>query len=400
MMHSNRRDMSSSPLQQHIVEQRWLKLTRSIVHAGCVSCTCNPIGHARWSGYLGSRFAHPTLQNHRILFVGSNHNGGQNGLLGTPQMAAYNSALLSWANADPTISADEQLLQTMRSAYQTSWPAWGAVWRIFGAIRSALGVADDEFAFTNLARCPDPTSVVDDKAIEACQKSFPLRELIEGIDARVIFLAKSGPVGNNIRIDGEESGIRIVVRYANGSRGQRPGSAHYTQWISEICRGVRNFAVMSAGQPRKFMLDSNIYDEIVKVPAMLKTLNRLTVAGNMIVLQTHIQRDELAKIVDDQKRIDVLSVIASTVPTNGAIYGISKFGQATFGAGDGNLKIDDIRSEAFEHGADALIGTTAVAVADVLVTEDRRLAKRVMSKSHLPVWLFSEFRDFVESLTP
>jgi hypothetical protein len=75
------------------------------------------------------------------------------------------------------------------------------------------------------------------------------------------------------------------------------------------------------------------------------------------------------------------------------------FEEATWGAGKGQLKIDDIRSDAYGHGADALIATTAVLAADVLVTEDRQFAKRVTSNSQLPVWRFCEFKDFVALLS-
>jgi predicted transport protein len=295
-------------------------------------------------------------------------------------------------------AGDDSLLRAMRTAYQTSWPTWGAVWRIFGEIRSALRIADDDFAFVNLARCPDPTHVTDDKAIVACQQAFPLDDLIEALDARVVFLAKSGPVGRNIHITGEGD-ERIIIRYANGSRGSRPGAAHYTQWLPKTCVEVRRFMLVTDHQPRRFMLDTNIYDEIVAVPGMSDRLNGLSASGDIIILQTHVQRDELENISDEQKKAGVLKIAVTWVLTSGAVYGTSKWGQATWGAGAGEVKIEDVRSDSAGHVADALIATTAAVEADVLVTEDRRLTKRVNRVSHLPVWPFSEFRSFVEART-
>jgi hypothetical protein len=63
-----------------------------------------------------------------------------------------------------------------------------------------LGVGADEFAFINLARCPDPRVAKDDDAISACQQSFPIAELIEVIDARVVFFAKQNALAKRITI--------------------------------------------------------------------------------------------------------------------------------------------------------------------------------------------------------
>ena len=152
-------------------------------------------------------------------------------------------------------------------------------------------------------------------------------------------------------------------------------------------------------QPRRFMLDTNIYDEIVAVPGMSDRLNGLSASGDIIILQTHVQRDELENISDEQKKAGVLKIAVTWVLTSGAVYGTSKWGQATWGAGAGEVKIEDVRSDSAGHVADALIATTAAVEADVLVTEDRRLTKRVNRVSHLPVWPFSEFRSFVEART-
>lgn len=203
--------------KQECVESAWLDLTHRAARDPDGACVCRPSTFgARWSGYLGSAYA-----TKRVMFVGANHNGGETGLQRTPQMARYNALLRAWASTPrhPSEKRDRDLLAAMRETYATSWPKWGAVWAIFGAIRLAIDVDEDAFAFVNLARCPNPDAIDDDSAIAACQKGFPLAELVERCDARVIFLAKSGALGAGIRIPGDGEG-RLVVRYANGSYGQ------------------------------------------------------------------------------------------------------------------------------------------------------------------------------------
>lgn len=70
-------------------------------------CICRPsiAGAARWSGYLGARYA-----STRVLFVGANHNGGDTGLLKTPAMAEYNRQLKVWSEGD---APSRELLEPM-----------------------------------------------------------------------------------------------------------------------------------------------------------------------------------------------------------------------------------------------------------------------------------------------
>jgi len=66
-------------------------------------------------------------------------------------------------------------------------------------------------------------------------------EAAEALDARVVFLAKSGPVGRGVRIPGENTQARLAIRYGNGSRGSRPGAPHYSHWLPEVAARVRAF---------------------------------------------------------------------------------------------------------------------------------------------------------------
>jgi hypothetical protein len=83
----------------------------------------------------------------------------------------------------------------------------------------------------NLARCFDPEpDAMDDRYIPGCQRSWPLDDLVHRLGARIVFLAKGGSVGKQIRIAGEADGAPSVVRYATSWSGQRNG-LHYGNWI-------------------------------------------------------------------------------------------------------------------------------------------------------------------------
>ncbi len=82
--------------------------------------------------------------------------------------------------------------------------------------------------------------------IPKCQCSFPLADLVSAIDARVIFLAKGGPVGRAIEIpkethDPQQRSGRYVVRYGSGSRGERLGFRHWKHWLPDESKAVQDF---------------------------------------------------------------------------------------------------------------------------------------------------------------
>ena len=59
--------------------------------------------------------------------------------------------------------------------------------------------------------------------------------------------------------------------------------------------------------------------------------------------------------------------------------------------------IDDVRSESGGHTEDALIAVTASHMADVLVTQDKRLAKQILALGgSCDVWGFDKFNEWVE----
>ena len=85
------------------------------------------------------------------------------------------------------------------------------------------------------------------------------------------------------------------------------------------------------------------------------------------------------------------------MPLTGALWEVSKWDEASWGSEAGD---EVIRSVAIgkKHGRDALIAATAVAVAEVLVSDDRRLCNRIKAaNTELKVWSFDEFTAWLRN---
>lgn len=151
---------------------------------------------------------------------------------------------------------------------------------------------------------------------------------------------------------------------------------------------------------KKFMLDTQIYDLIIAVPGFIEQINRLTSNGEVEILCTHIQNDELFNIQDAHKRAEVARIKRRQVTTAGAVYGISKYGMATYGNGSSSgISLNQIRSSSKQHTKDALIATTASRDADVLVTEDKRFFKKFnLISTSCNVWSFDKFKAYILNL--
>jgi predicted nucleic acid-binding protein len=150
----------------------------------------------------------------------------------------------------------------------------------------------------------------------------------------------------------------------------------------------------------KVMLDSNIFDAIIKDASLIDHLNALSAGGRLTILTTHVQEDELAQIPDPVKREQISKIRRTYVRTAGGVWGVSKYGMSTWGDGSqSGCSIGEIDSTSHKHTADALIATTASADADVLVTNDDRLPKRMAeTQARCKVWKFEEFRDHIDRL--
>jgi hypothetical protein len=146
----------------------------------------------------------------------------------------------------------------------------------------------------------------------------------------------------------------------------------------------------------RVMSDTMIYDLIVSTPALADRMRALIASRDLDHIQTHVQRDQLAAIPDEKKRVAVLEVPARSIPTTDLVLDVSPLGEARLGTGSaGGIGYEDI---GHRHAHDALIAMAAAADADVLVTHDVRLTKKVRSsQAALDVWDFERFHGWIES---
>ncbi len=146
----------------------------------------------------------------------------------------------------------------------------------------------------------------------------------------------------------------------------------------------------------RVMIDTHVFDYICNEPAVKARLEELVAKDTLRLVTTHAQIDEIEKIGDAAYRERLLSLRddlhMELVPTKGTLFGISRWGMATF---DNSDDLDRLRnSERTENPSiDALIFNTATLESiDFLVSCDKErteIARKV--KPSLVVKKWEEF---------
>ena len=120
------------------------------------------------------------------------------------------------------------------------------------------------------------------------------------------------------------------------------------------------------------MVDTNIINRILDHDLELKVFKE---AGKTF-LATHIQRDEIKKTSDENRRKELLYIfeeIVNRVPTESALWGKSKWGECKWAEDnlvEEILKELDKKDKRRNNTEDALIADTAIKNDYVLVTDD------------------------------
>ena len=144
------------------------------------------------------------------------------------------------------------------------------------------------------------------------------------------------------------------------------------------------------------LLDTMIFDEIVADQSLKADVLKVVGFGEVVILSTHLQEDQIGRIPDQTMR-DEISVIPRTViATGAAVWDHSNWDEAKFDEGIGPATVDDVFRGNPRDIPDALVAAT-LSDADVLVTEDKDLRKRVEVKARGRVWSFEQFSAFVKS---
>lgn len=155
---------------------------------------------------------------------------------------------------------------------------------------------------------------------------------------------------------------------------------------------------------KRIAIDSMIVDKIMDTPDFLATLQRAGAEGHLIIVGSHVVRNQLEATRDTDRRSRLLATYDAlplqTVATRGFILGISALGGARLVDGsESGVSVDEAKTRGPGALHDALIATTASGEADVLVTEEADLTKKVKaSRARCGVWSFGEFETFARSL--
>ena len=143
----------------------------------------------------------------------------------------------------------------------------------------------------------------------------------------------------------------------------------------------------------RIMLDSNVYDLVVADQVILSAIKRRIADGRLTLVSTHVQRDELS-LAPETKRAALLAIygMADSVSTTGAVWDVSKWDECSWGSDAISASIVALMAGNPKHAEDALIAATAAGEADVLVTNETRLASKIQRAGFsVKVWSWSEF---------
>jgi len=143
----------------------------------------------------------------------------------------------------------------------------------------------------------------------------------------------------------------------------------------------------------RIMLDSNVHDLVAADQPVLCAIRRRLAEGRLTLVSTHVQRDELS-LAPEPKRGALLAIygLAGNVSTTGAVWDVSKWDESGWATDAVSASIVAMMSGNQNHAEDALIAATAAGEADVLVTNETRLASKIQRAGFsVKVWPWSEF---------
>jgi predicted nucleic acid-binding protein len=132
---------------------------------------------------------------------------------------------------------------------------------------------------------------------------------------------------------------------------------------------------------RRAVLDSNAVDPLVDLPGAYEAVRAGLDAGEVELLFTHVNIDELAAVPDWDRRSRLLLVlvdIGRLVPTGAFALDYSRLNFAR--RYEDVTVIEALRSGNIDHTRDALIAATAVFEACALVTNEKRLTARARDR--------------------
>ena len=148
----------------------------------------------------------------------------------------------------------------------------------------------------------------------------------------------------------------------------------------------------------RIMLDTNVHDLIAADHAVRDAILKRIEDGQLRLVSTHIQRDELAR-APEPKRDALLAIygLAEKVSTIGAVWDVSSWDECNWGADETSVSTNRLMAGNHKHAEDALIAATASNEADVLVTDETRLASKIRRAGFTcEVWSWGRFVEWLD----
>ncbi|MCP4620208.1 MAG: hypothetical protein GY844_27690 [Bradyrhizobium sp.] len=149
---------------------------------------------------------------------------------------------------------------------------------------------------------------------------------------------------------------------------------------------------------KRVMLDSNVHDLVVVDQAAKDAILKHIADGRLKLISTHVQRDELS-LAPSPMRDALLAIyeLTEVVQTTGAVWDVSRWDQSTYGTDKVNASIVALTAGNSKHAEDALIAATAAGEAEVLVTNEARLASKIQRAGFaVEVWHWSQFLTWLD----
>jgi predicted nucleic acid-binding protein len=160
----------------------------------------------------------------------------------------------------------------------------------------------------------------------------------------------------------------------------------------------------------RFMLDTGVFHELENRPDVEQKLRNLRDGGKVILLSTHIQRDQLTAAPDGHRRERLRAELTLLVPTWGFVLDVSTLNESDFIPEEGTADFEQklrtpwrplpnplncLRLFRWRHTADALIAHTAKREEATLVTRETGRMLRAPERIGVKTMHVTEFFAWV-----